>query len=75
VRQVKENGGSQYAHPNISTKSRQQLASNNTNNLNDPYKTNISNNPQNQNNANKPNTSDNNKITPKPLTTLIKLQP
>ncbi len=37
------------------------LASNNTNNLNDPYNTNKSNNPHNQNNANNPSTSDNNK--------------
>ncbi len=38
---------------------------------NDPYNTYNSNNPHNQNNADNPSTSDNNKITPKPLTTLI----
>jgi hypothetical protein len=50
------------------------LASNNINNINDPYNTNSSNNPQNQNNANNPSTSDNDKITPKPLTTLKYIQ-
>ena len=44
---------------------------NNTNNVNDPYNTNNSNNPNNQKSENNPSTSDNNKITPKPLTTLI----
>ncbi len=42
-----------------------------TNNRKDPYNTNNSNNTNSQNNANNPSTSDNNKITPKPLTTLI----
>ncbi len=51
------------------------LASISTNNLNDPYNTNNSNYPHNQNIANNPSTSDNNKITPKSLTTLIWIQP
>ena len=42
-----------------------------TNNRKDPYNTNNPNNPNHQNNENNPSTSDNNKITPKPLTTLI----
>jgi hypothetical protein len=49
------------------------LASNNTNNLNDPYNTNNSNNSHNQNNANNPSTSDNKKITPKPLTSFFNI--
>ncbi len=62
---------SDWRQTNPNNRKKPQWDQNNTYNLNDPYNTNNSNSPHNKNNANNPSTSDNNKITPKPLTTLI----
>ncbi len=62
---------SDWRQNNPNNRKKYQWDQNDTTNLNHPYKTNNSNNNHSQNNANNPSTSDNNKITPKPLTTLI----
>ncbi len=63
---------SDWRQTNPNNRKKPQWDQNDIDNLNNPYNT--TNNPHNQKNANNPSTSDKNKFTPKPLTTLIKIQ-